>query len=197
MTLLRERKRARTREALVAAAAELFASRGYERTTIADIAAAADVSPRTFFGYFATKEDVLFPDADARVRVALTAIDEHGPDERPVEILLRALREVGEAGTDMVGPMAALRLRLIGSVPAVRGRALQLQHAAQTEIGRRLRAAFPDELDDVEAAALVGAFIGAISGALDVLLRGGAHADPDVLRRRLQHATTVALRPWT
>jgi len=49
MSSLRERKRVRTRQALIDAAAELFARRGYEGTTIADIAAAADVSTRTFF----------------------------------------------------------------------------------------------------------------------------------------------------
>ena len=76
MSSLRERKRVRTRQALIDAAAELFERRGYDGTTIADIAAAADVSTRTFFSYFASKEEVLFPDADARVNAALTAIDE-------------------------------------------------------------------------------------------------------------------------
>src|SRR5258708_8953406 len=118
MSSLRERKRARTRQALIDAAADLFERRGYDRTTIADIAAAADISTRTFFAYFAAKEDVLFPDADARVRVALKAIDERRTDERPAQILLRALSEVGAAGDDMIGPMAALRLRLVPSVPA-------------------------------------------------------------------------------
>ena len=195
MASLRERKRTRTREALIEAAAELFERRGYDGTTIADIAAAADISTRTFFSYFASKEDVLFPDADARVLAALTAIDERRPDERPTEILLRALTELGDAGGDLVGPMAALRLRFVRSVPSVRGRGLQRQHDAQAEIAQRLHAAFPDVLDEVEAAALVGAFVGAIGGALEVLLRDG-HGDPDVLRERLQRATAVALRPW-
>jgi AcrR family transcriptional regulator len=193
---LRERKRARTRDALIEAAAKLFERRGYDGTTIADIAAAADISTRTFFSYFASKEDVLFPDADARVRAALTAIDERRPDERPTEILLRALNELGDEGGDLVGPMAALRLRFVRSVPSVRGRGLQRQLDAQNEIAARLHAAFPDELDEVEAAAMVGAFVGAIGGALEVLLRDG-HADPDALRERLQRATAVALRPWT
>ena len=196
MSSLRERKRTRTREALIEAAAELFERRGYDGTTIADIAAAADISTRTFFSYFASKEDVLFPDADARVLAALKAIDARRPGERPTEILLRALTELGDAGGDLVGPLAALRLRFMRSVPSVRGRGLQLQHDAQAEIADRLHAAFPDELDEVEAAALVGAFVGAIGGALEVLLRDG-HGDPDVLRERLQRATAVALRPWT
>jgi AcrR family transcriptional regulator len=193
---LRERKRTRTRQALIDAAADLFERHGYDRTTIADIAAAADVSTRTFFSYFASKEDVLFPDADARVKAALTAIDDRGPGERPTEILLRALNELGDAGGDLVGPMAALRLRFVREVASVRGRGLQRQLDAQTEIADRLHTAFPDELDEVEAAALVGAFVGAIGGALEVLLRDQA-ADPDVMRERLQRATAIALRPWT
>jgi AcrR family transcriptional regulator len=195
MSSLRERKRIRTRQALIDAAAELFDRNGYDGTTIADIAAAADVSARTFFSYFASKEDVLFPDADARVRAAQQAIDTRRPGEGPAQVLLRGLGELGEAGDDLVGPMAALRLRFVRSVPSVRGRGLQLQLDTQTEIARRLHAAFPDELDEVAAAALVGAFVGAIGGALEVLLRDDD--DPDVMRERLQRATAIALRPWT
>jgi AcrR family transcriptional regulator len=56
----RESKRRETRSALIASATTLFTERGYQATTVADIAAGAGVAPRTFFGYFPTKEAVLF-----------------------------------------------------------------------------------------------------------------------------------------
>jgi AcrR family transcriptional regulator len=200
---LRERKRDRTRRALVDAAVDLFERNGYDGTTVADIAEAADIGTRTFFSYFASKEELLFPESDARVAAAVAAIAGREPGDRPADVLLRALRDVGAADgepDDMVDRVAALRTRLFATVPAVRGRALQIQLDAQREIARHLRRAFPDELDQVTAAALVGAFVGAVSGALQALLDdpGHPHAtdDPDELRRQLRHATDVALRPW-
>lgn len=197
---LRERKRNRTRQALIAAAADLFERQGYDGTTIADIAAAAEIGTRTFFSYFASKEDLLFPDGDARIQAAVTAIENREPSDRPADVLLRALRDVGAAGGEpdgLVDRVAALRLRLIQTVPAVRGRALHLLLDAQREIAGHLCRAFPAELDEVSAGALVGAFIGAVTGALQVLLADpDAHPDPDDLRRQLRHATDLALRPW-
>jgi AcrR family transcriptional regulator len=57
---LRQRKRRQTRERLTRAAMALFLERGFEATTLDDIAAAADISRRSFFHYFASKEDVVF-----------------------------------------------------------------------------------------------------------------------------------------
>lgn len=71
---LRERKKAKTRETIVRVALELFAEQGYSQTTIAQIAEAADVSPRTVSTYFPAKEDIVFDlSADTKDRLS-TAI---------------------------------------------------------------------------------------------------------------------------
>lgn len=195
---LRERKRARTRQALVDAAVDLFERNGYERTTVADIAAAAEIGTRTFFSYFPSKEDVLFPETDVRVRAALDAIATRRPGEGPADVLLRALHEASEGSDDLSGRTSRLRLRLALEVPAVRGRGLQLQADAQREIGRHLAAAFPDELDEVAATALAGALTGAVTAALMVIFEDQSLAgDPAAVRAAMQRATAVALRPWT
>ncbi|WP_412537845.1 helix-turn-helix domain-containing protein [Longispora sp. K20-0274] len=198
---LRDRKKERTRQALIDAATDLFESRGYDGTTVADIAAAADIGTRTFFSYFATKEELLFPRSDARIRAAVDAIADRGPGDRPADVLLRALHAVGEADDDMVSRLATLRTRLVRTVPAVQGYALRTQLDAQRQIARHLHAAYPDELTPVTAAALVGAFVGAISGAVQVLLDdagddASAARHPDDIRDQLRAATEAVLRPW-
>ncbi|MDQ1430113.1 MAG: hypothetical protein QOF40_715 [Actinomycetota bacterium] len=91
---LRERKKARTREALQEAAMDLFTRQGFDGTTVEEIADACEVSPRTFFRYFPTKEDVLFADADAR-RERLLAVLADQPADAPtfaaLEAAMRAL----------------------------------------------------------------------------------------------------------
>jgi AcrR family transcriptional regulator len=99
----RERKKARTRDALSAAARELFAQQGFATTTVQQIADAADVSERTFFRYFASKEDLLLPVVAALFEDAEQAIREP-PLTSILEGLVRAVEErAREGGMALVG----------------------------------------------------------------------------------------------
>lgn len=84
---LRERKKQRTREQIVSAAFTLFAEHGFQATTVADIAAAAEIAPRTFFAYFPSKEAVVFHDFDALFTSLQTRIEGRPADETAIDAL--------------------------------------------------------------------------------------------------------------
>lgn len=127
---LRQRKRARTRAALIAAALELFERQGYEATTIDEIAAAADVSPRTFFRYFATKEEVALGEDLGHELVALIAAR---PPEEP---MLESVRRVISDGLSLISAddreALLARLRIVYRTPSLRARRWEFQ----LEMGR-------------------------------------------------------------
>ncbi len=87
---LRETKKRRTRQALIDAAMRLYREKGFEGVTVAEIAREAEVAPRTFFGYFETKEDVFLGRGDERLERIVRAI--HERDRR--QPILRAVRPV-------------------------------------------------------------------------------------------------------
>jgi len=86
---LRERKKQRTREQIVEAAMRLFDERGFHATTITDIAAAAEVAPRTFFAYFPSKEAVVFHNLDRDLDSLASALRDRLPGETAFDALRR------------------------------------------------------------------------------------------------------------
>jgi TetR/AcrR family transcriptional regulator, regulator of mycofactocin system len=105
---LRERHAERTRAAIVSAALELFAERGFQATTVHEIAERADIAPRTFFRYFPTKEAVLFADAGAQRERIVRRLDARPADEHPFVSLTSA---VGELADEIAAQVDVIKLR--------------------------------------------------------------------------------------
>jgi AcrR family transcriptional regulator len=171
---LRERKKQQTRQAIHVAAMRLFAEGGFEATTIADIAAAADISPRTFFAYFPSKEEVVF----ARFETAFEDFDRTLSERAPGTTALEALRVwIGRAAKEFSGGADAARLeaRLRRESPAVAACDLQhmrlFEHRLAEAVGEDLGEP-PDSLRPRLVAAAAVAALQASSDKADVILEG-------------------------
>jgi AcrR family transcriptional regulator len=135
---LRDRRKRRTAEAIVAAALELFAERGFERTTIEQIAAAADISRRTFFRYFADKEELFFAEDERLLEVVEATLDAAPAGEPVLELARRATRAL--AAHSVADPERRLaRERLIAATPALQARRLTKNLRWEQAIAARLR----------------------------------------------------------
>ena len=116
---LRERKKLETRRALTDAAIELFARQGFDETTVEDIAAAVDVSPRTFHRYFARKEDAVFADSEGRLeRFRARLVGDPEPGTVLVAVRHAAVGTAAEYAESTERERA--RSRLVASTPALR-----------------------------------------------------------------------------
>lgn len=185
---LRERKKRRTRDALATAALRLFAERGYEETTIADIAAAADVSPRTFFSYFPSKEDVVFAEVDDRLEEVADRMARRTPGEPPLETIRTAIVEVSEALVSEVGEYGPVQVRLALEHPAVRARALQRLMDVQGVMEALLRELCPG-IGEIDAVATSGVALGGMQSVLMHCRRHGY--DPVSMRVALDRGLAV------
>jgi AcrR family transcriptional regulator len=127
----RDRKKSETRQALRDAAHRLFAEKGFSQTTIDDIAAAADVSRRTFFRYYDSKDDLLRSDVSDLLPVMLAALRGRPADEPPFAAILAALRTL--IGPD--GPPAVAQSLADPAVTGFRARLSLVRMLAQWEQG--------------------------------------------------------------
>ncbi|MBT8227365.1 MAG: TetR family transcriptional regulator [Dactylosporangium sp.] len=190
---LRERKKERTRRSLVEAALRLFEQRGYEETTVDQIATAADVSRRTFFSYFPAKEDVLFYGMRQRANLVLEGIRARPAHEPMIDVLVHAAEEVGRSpwGAEPLNEdLGRVGLRLIREVPALQARALYRLALAEAEIVEALRVAYPDGFDPIMAAAMVGAVVRAGTAAAMAAIRHG-QSPPDARAAALRAVQVV------
>lgn len=190
MAGLREQKKQQTRRDLAAAALTLFSEHGYAATTVADIAAGAGVSTRTFFAYFASKEDVLFADTDERLELMRAVLGELPAGTTPIGVFEAIVDGIfATAAGDLVGARQGTRLRLIMEHPELQGCALRKLFAAEQEIAWQLHTAFDGRLDETDAITITGAAVGALVG---IGLRGMRRGH-DAARMRADMKRAIAL----
>jgi AcrR family transcriptional regulator len=151
-------RRRRVREALTAAAIELFLNKGYEETTVDEIAAVAGVGRRTFFRYFPSKEDVIFPDHEARLARVAEVFTTAPADEPPLDVACRAVHGVLE---DYLaeGVVAVQRYRLTRDFPQLRAREIASAHSYHIAVTRYLRDRVGDELEGALWAEVAGSAV--------------------------------------
>ncbi|MBI2764611.1 MAG: TetR family transcriptional regulator [Chloroflexi bacterium] len=133
---LRERKKRKTRAAIQAAGLRLFAEQGYVATTCDQIAAAAEVSPATFYRYFPTKEDIVLSDDYDRLVFELFA--ERRPGETLIGTVRCALAGGFAAAYEHDASVIDERLRLALTEPALRARIQDERRVAETMLAEQL-----------------------------------------------------------
>jgi AcrR family transcriptional regulator len=176
---LRERKKQRTRETIARVALQLFAERGYDKTTLDDIAEAADVSKRTIFAYYQSKEDILFCDDSAVYEKIEQTLKQRPPGATTVD----AIREFLSAS----GPpddQAMLRKRIICTDEDLRlgerARFARVEELLAESIARDLGAG-PDDIRPLLIAASVTAAFNAARDRLHARSSSEAITHEDAL----------------
>jgi AcrR family transcriptional regulator len=167
---LRERKKQQTREKIARVALQLFAEHGYDHTTLAEIAEAADVSPRTIFAYYQSKEDILFCDEPSLHERLEQTLKQRPPGATTVD----ALREFVSAMSTS-DEQTKLRKRIIGANEGLRlserARFAPLEELIAESIAQDLGDAGPDDVRPLLIAASVTA---AFTAVRDRLQEGSA-----------------------
>ena len=176
----RSRKKAATRQTIQEHALRLFVEKGYDQTTVEEIAAAAGVSHMTFFRYFPRKESVVeYDEYDTMLEQLIAA---RPPDEPPLVALHGAIRAGLEAILTTDREALLIRTRLVLRNPALRSRNVIAQDTTRDLFARALarRAGLP--APDLAATAQASAALGAIAPAIMAWAEGDDR--PHRARRR-------------
>jgi len=183
---LRERKKQKTRWSIQEHALRLFEQQGYEQTTVDQIAAAAEISPSTFFRYFKTKEDVVLEDEYDPLLLALLAQE---PSDEP---FLPALRHVISLGFSQMGPVELAKIQqrttLMLAVPALRMRMLDNFNSSVDMLAGAVAQRTGREPSDLEVRTFAGALTGAMIAAIFAWIEGDGKDDlGKLIDRALAH----------
>jgi AcrR family transcriptional regulator len=174
---LRERKKARTRELIIERAMALFDERGFEQVTIADIAAAADIAPRTFFSYFPSKDAVVYHDFDDFYS-AFRARVQGRPDGVSTLDVLRAFVADVLAQMDPADPVERCRRRVIDGSAALQQHDRELIRQFEQVLADGLAEDLGVERDSPRARVAAAAAAGALEELERVFDKRNPPADP-------------------
>ena len=173
---LRERKKLRTRAELSDAAFRLFAERGFDETTIEDIVEQVEVSPRTFFRYFDSKEDVVigfFDDLGLELRAMLAGRPSDEPSFTALRAALGTLIDLYEERQDRV--VAAKRLA--HETPSIRARLLDKHARWENGVTEELVTRGGDPSQEPQMRLLAAVALAAFSTAVSAWCTSGGRAD--------------------
>jgi AcrR family transcriptional regulator len=174
---LRERKKARTRDAIIDAALELFERNGFDATTVEDIAAAADVSPRTFFRYFDTKLDVVMArnvDDGGDIEDLLAALPaDAGPLEAVHQVMRQKLTSKLDEGDDLV----LREMRIVMSTPSLRSICVERFHDHLDGFAAMFAARMGVDERSLQPYIVAGAVSAMLLAVMDRWVAGGAQSD--------------------
>jgi AcrR family transcriptional regulator len=178
---LRERKKADTHDTIRAAAADLFLAHGFDGTTMEAVADAANVSVRTVFRYFPTKEDLVFGDAEEDL-VDLRQLLDARPHDEPVMQGVRAVVEV-LAGRMETGQDDDVRLApLLHSEPALRQRYLGVLDRVEETVADWARLRLDAKPGDLRPGLLAACVVSIQRVVVDAIIEGDERPLGDLIR---------------
>jgi AcrR family transcriptional regulator len=142
----------------------LYLERGFDETTVEDIASAAEISPSTFFNYFPSKEAVVFEDdLDPLI---LDAFNAQEPDLPPIAALRLAMREVFSQLSDAQEQMLRRRMRLLAVTPGLRAAMLNEFAILVDQIATLLASRTGRPANDFAIHNIAGALLGVLMSAM-------------------------------
>jgi len=164
---LRARNKLRTRQEIADATLRLAAERGLEHVTVEQIAAAAEVAPRTFFRYFDSKEDALLADHSGRLELLRETLRARPADEGPLTAVRAAILEVAGDFEEHRDLMLA-KMRLMADNPTLRAQSLERMGELEAIIAEALTArADPGADTELRPYVIAGAVCSAMRVAVD------------------------------
>lgn len=192
-------QRLKMRRELAAAAMELFSTKGYEATTVDEIAAAAGVARRTFFRHFRSKEEAIFPDHDDTLIRAEAVLNAAPPHEHPLDTVCRGIKEVMKMYAARP-EISVARYKLTREVPTLREAEIASVARYERLFTRYLLGHFDEHAhhdagndDPLLAEVAASAVVTAHNHVLRRWLRSGGQGDVET---QLDHAFAIVRRTF-